>query len=386
MGAYLQLVTPGIPLLGAFLYHGVYDVPAYSFTCTGVFTNRTPTDAYRGAGRPEATYAIERSIDALAREGRHRSGRDPAPQLHPDRQVPVRVGSRVARSTRGNYEPALDRALEMRRLRRAARRSGSAGAPQGATKHLGIGLLELRRDVRPRAEPRARVVELRGRRMGGRDRAGPADRQGPGRHRDLAARSGSRDRVVDDRRREARHPDRGHRRAALRHRDRAARAGLLRLAVAVGRRHRGRHGDRSRCSRRPARSRRTSSRSPRTTSSSSTASSGRRAARRARWRSGALAFEAFTAHNLPDGMEPNLEGQISWDPPNFTFPFGVHVAVVEIDEETGQRRAAALHRRRRLRQPGEPVDRRRADPRGHRPGRRAGVVGGSRVRRRRQLR
>ena len=50
---------------------------------------------------------------------------------------------------------------------------------------------------------------------------------------------------------------------------------------------------------------------------------------------GALAFEAFTAHNLPDGMEPNLEGQISWDPPNFTFPFGVHVAVVEIDEETG---------------------------------------------------
>ena len=44
MGAYLQLVTPGIPLLGAFLYHGVYDVPAYSFECTGVFTTLTPTD------------------------------------------------------------------------------------------------------------------------------------------------------------------------------------------------------------------------------------------------------------------------------------------------------------------------------------------------------
>ena len=39
MGAYMQLVTPGIPLLGAFLYHGVYDVPAYHFECTGVFTN-----------------------------------------------------------------------------------------------------------------------------------------------------------------------------------------------------------------------------------------------------------------------------------------------------------------------------------------------------------
>src|SRR5918995_1109185 len=44
MGAYLQLVTPGIPLLGAFLYHGVYDVPAYHFECTGVFTNRPPLD------------------------------------------------------------------------------------------------------------------------------------------------------------------------------------------------------------------------------------------------------------------------------------------------------------------------------------------------------
>ena len=105
MGAYLQIVTPGIPLLGAFLYHGVYDVPAYSFTCTGVFTNRTPTDAYRGAGRPEATYAIERSIDALAAEGRHRSGRDPAPQLHPDRQVPVRLGCPACSSTRVTTSP-----------------------------------------------------------------------------------------------------------------------------------------------------------------------------------------------------------------------------------------------------------------------------------------
>ncbi|MCB0956303.1 MAG: xanthine dehydrogenase family protein molybdopterin-binding subunit, partial [Ilumatobacter sp.] len=52
MGAYLQLVTPGIPLLGAFLYAGVYDLPlAYDFSCTSVFTTLTPTDAYRGAGR-----------------------------------------------------------------------------------------------------------------------------------------------------------------------------------------------------------------------------------------------------------------------------------------------------------------------------------------------
>ncbi len=65
MGSYLQLVTPGIPLLGAWLYGGAYDVQAYDFSCTGVFTNTTPVDAYRGAGRPESTYAIERTIDKL---------------------------------------------------------------------------------------------------------------------------------------------------------------------------------------------------------------------------------------------------------------------------------------------------------------------------------
>ena len=68
MGGYLQLLTPGIPVLGAFMYPGVYTFDAYSCEITGVFTNLTPTDAYRGAGRPEATYAIERIMDALARE------------------------------------------------------------------------------------------------------------------------------------------------------------------------------------------------------------------------------------------------------------------------------------------------------------------------------
>src|SRR5205823_11896072 len=64
MGAYLQLVSPGIPLLGAFHYQGVYKPDAYRFECTGVFTDKTPTDAYRGAGRPEATFAIERAVDS----------------------------------------------------------------------------------------------------------------------------------------------------------------------------------------------------------------------------------------------------------------------------------------------------------------------------------
>ena len=68
MGAYLMLVTPGVPLLGAFMYNSIYKMDAYSFRCTGVFTTKMPTDAYRGAGRPEATFAIERIMDELATE------------------------------------------------------------------------------------------------------------------------------------------------------------------------------------------------------------------------------------------------------------------------------------------------------------------------------
>ncbi|CAN5602444.1 molybdopterin-dependent oxidoreductase [soil metagenome] len=68
MGAYLQLVTPGVPILGALMFPAIYKMDAYEFECTGVFTNKTPTDAYRGAGRPEATFAIERIVDELAAE------------------------------------------------------------------------------------------------------------------------------------------------------------------------------------------------------------------------------------------------------------------------------------------------------------------------------
>jgi carbon-monoxide dehydrogenase large subunit len=68
MGAYLQLLTPSIPLLGRYMYPGIYKFEAHTFNCTGVFTNKTPTDAYRGAGRPEATFVIERIMDELAAE------------------------------------------------------------------------------------------------------------------------------------------------------------------------------------------------------------------------------------------------------------------------------------------------------------------------------
>ncbi len=68
LGAYLMLLTPSIPSLGAFVMSGVYDIPAVQTDIVGVFTNKMPTDAIRGAGRPEATHMIEVCIDQLADE------------------------------------------------------------------------------------------------------------------------------------------------------------------------------------------------------------------------------------------------------------------------------------------------------------------------------
>jgi len=68
MGSYISLLGGGIPILGAFVFNGIYKFPAYHFNCQTVLTNKTWTDAYRGAGRPEATYGIERMMDELAVE------------------------------------------------------------------------------------------------------------------------------------------------------------------------------------------------------------------------------------------------------------------------------------------------------------------------------
>ncbi len=67
MGAYLSTAAPGIPtILHGLMLSGVYDIPAIHEDVYGVYTNTTPVEAYRGAGRPEATFMVERLIDQLA--------------------------------------------------------------------------------------------------------------------------------------------------------------------------------------------------------------------------------------------------------------------------------------------------------------------------------
>jgi carbon-monoxide dehydrogenase large subunit len=112
MGAYLMLLTPVIPLLGAFMYNSIYKWDAYSFHCTGVFTTKMPTDAYRGAGRPEATFAIERIMDDLAAE----LGMDPLELRKRNwiahEEFPYTTIATLQYDS-GNYEAATARAKEL---------------------------------------------------------------------------------------------------------------------------------------------------------------------------------------------------------------------------------------------------------------------------------
>lgn len=112
MGAYLGVVTPGVPILGAFMFNAIYKIPAYHFTCVNVFTNKVLTDAYRGAGRPEATYAIERLMDTLA----HELGMDPLALREKNwithEEFPFVTVCGLTYDS-GNYEAATSRAVEL---------------------------------------------------------------------------------------------------------------------------------------------------------------------------------------------------------------------------------------------------------------------------------
>ena len=135
MGAYLQLVTPGIPLLGAWIYAGPYAIPNYSVTFTGVFTNTTPTDAYRGAGRPEATYVLERTMDLLALE----LGIDRVELRRRNfiTEFPATLASGLTIDN-GDYHASLDRLLEHLGLDELEAEQ-QARRDRGDVKQIGVG-------------------------------------------------------------------------------------------------------------------------------------------------------------------------------------------------------------------------------------------------------
>jgi aerobic carbon-monoxide dehydrogenase large subunit len=111
LGAYMMLLTPFIPSFGAFVMSGPYKIPAVQTDIVGVFTNKVPTDAIRGAGRPEATHLIEIMVDQLAAE----LDIDPVEirrrNFIPKEDFPATVAPGVAYDS-GDYHGTLDRLLE----------------------------------------------------------------------------------------------------------------------------------------------------------------------------------------------------------------------------------------------------------------------------------
>ncbi|HXK27061.1 MAG TPA: xanthine dehydrogenase family protein molybdopterin-binding subunit [Candidatus Binatia bacterium] len=136
IGAYHQLFTPAIPPFTGLMLSGCYKIPAISIEVTAAFTNKMSTDAYRGAGRPEATYVIERLMDRVAQEVKIDPVRARRKNFPQPKEFPFKTSTGLAYDS-GNYQLALDKALKLagyEKLRREQKRLRSRG------RYLGIGL------------------------------------------------------------------------------------------------------------------------------------------------------------------------------------------------------------------------------------------------------
>jgi aerobic carbon-monoxide dehydrogenase large subunit len=332
MGAYLHIITPGIPILGAFMFPAIYKMQAYSFSCTGVFTNTTPTDAYRGAGRPEATFAIERIMDDLAAE----LGVDPIELRRRNwiehEEFPYTTVCGLEYDS-GNYEAATAKALglfgydELRREQQERRdrhdpvqlgigvstftemcglapsrvlaslKYVAGGWEHATVRVLPTGVVEVVTGTSPHGQGHETAwSQIAADALGvdtdavqvihgdtgtapyGMDTYGSRSLVVGGTAVVAAA-----EKVVEKAKLVAAHmleADPG---------DLEFKAGAFSIKGDPG--------------------------------SSKTIQE--------------VAFEAFTAHNLPDGMEPTLQGNSTVDPATFSYPHGTHLCAVDIDTETG---------------------------------------------------
>lgn len=333
MGAYLQIITPGVPLLGMFMYPAIYKMDAYDFQCTGVFTNTTPTDAYRGAGRPEATYAIERIIDELAAE----LDMDPMELREKNwikhEEFPYTTVAGLTYDT-GNYEAATAKALdlfgmdELRAEQKARRESGDPVqlgigistftemcglAPSrtlGALKYVAGGW----EHATIRMLPTGKVELITG-----------TSPHGQGHETAWSQIAASILGIgVDDI--EVVHGDTGRAPYGMdTYGSRSLAVGgqsIKKAAENLIEKARVIAAHQLECS-------------PGDLEFAGGQFSVKGDPEKAQPLA-AVAFEAFTAHNLPDGVEPTLQGEATVDPEDFSYPHGTHLAAMEVDTETGK--------------------------------------------------
>ncbi len=333
MGAYLQLVTPGVPILGAFLYAGVYDIPkAYDFSCTSVFTNLTPTDAYRGAGRPEATYAIEMAIEALAREMKIDSFELRKRNYIKKEQFPYTAFSGLTYDS-GDHLLAAEKAAKMTDLAGVRAQQKKQNVP-GATRLLGVGMSSYFEmcGLAP-----SRVLASLNYSAGGWEAATvrvlPTNKvqvitgtspHGQG-HETSWAMIASEKLGVAPEDVDVLHSDTAISALGLdTYGSRSLPVGGVAIALA--------------CDKVIEKAKLIAAHQLECAAEDLQFVGGTFSVKGSPDRAlplAAIAFGAFTAHNLPEGCEPNLEAQVSYDPPNFSWPFGTHMCVVEVDTETG---------------------------------------------------
>ena len=331
MGAYFTLFAPAVPTyLYGTLLSGQYDIAAIHVDVTAAYTNTVPVDAYRGAGRPEATYLLERTMDVAAGE----LGIDPAELRRRNLIAPDAFPYQTAVALQydsGNYEPALDRALAM--VDYAGLRAAQAEGRKNG-KYIGIGLSAyieacglapshivgqlgaqagLYESGVVRVHPTGKVTVLTG-----------SHSHGQG-HETTFAQIVAHELgcSIDDV--EIVHGDTGRvpfgmgsygsRSGAVggaalfnsvqkvKEKGRLIAAHLLEAAPEDVDFADGNYFVKGSPSRTKA--------------------------------FGEVALAAYLAHNIPGDMEPGLEATSFFNPSNFVFPFGVHVAVVEVDVETG---------------------------------------------------
>lgn len=326
LGAVCQLYTPVMPMVTAMMLSGCYKIPAVQTNITAVFTNKIPTDSYRGAGGPEATYAIERALDMAAAE----ISLDPVEMRRRNfiqpHEFPYQTATGVVYDC-GNYEGSLEKALkivaydELRAEQQTARAQGrligigistyaelcGVGPSRGSP--TGFGGWE---SATVRIEPSGGVTVMTGVSPHGQgtetsfaqitaDALGVRLEDVTVIHGDTQSVQygigtyGSRATAVGG--------------AALvgaldRVKAKAARlaAHLLKTDIEkiefVGGRFRKISGDESLSLQE-------------------------------------VAMAAYVAADLPDGMEPAMWATFVFDPQNFTASFGAHICVVEVDRETG---------------------------------------------------
>jgi carbon-monoxide dehydrogenase large subunit len=323
-GAYHQLLTPAIPTLTGLMLSGCYRIPAISMTCTGVFTNKMSTDAYRGAGRPEATYTIERVLDLVAQELKM----DPVELRRKNFPKPDEFPFATATGLfydSGDYEKALNKAMEivdykkLREEQKAARAEGrlmgigvstyveicaigpSAATPAGGWESATV-----------RVEPTGKVTVLTG-----------ISPHGQGEETSFAQ-------IVAD----MLGVDLND--VLVIHGDTSiVQYGIGTFGsrgIAIGGTAIAMATDKV-----VAKARRLAAHLLQADEAGLTFENGKFA--------GApddkqvtiqeVALAAHVAHNIPPDFEPGLVATHFFEPKNFTFPFGTHVCVVEIDRETG---------------------------------------------------